>query len=126
MHYNNRMPLYKRKIFPTRKVYHTEIKEGVVIFVEGPKLNPYKGVPCDSLKIKSRIESGTFEDHEGMPHQAEKVSGADLMTEQIEREERAYEERKTQYENEKKRKEFNSRLKKAVEKYHPEVSDLVD
>lgn len=126
MRYNNRMPLYKRKTFPKRKVQHTELKDGVVVFVEGLKPNPYKGVPCESLKIKSRIETGTFVDHEGLPHQAEKVTGADLMTEQIEREERAYEERKIQYENEKKRKDFNSRLKKAVEKYHPEVADLVD
>lgn len=126
MHYNNRMPVYRRKSYPKRKVKHTELKNGIVVFVEGPKPNPYKDVPCESLSIGSRIETGTFESHEGMPHQAEKVSGADKMTAEIERQQNEYETNKKEYETKKARKERSEKIKKAVAKFHPEVSDLVD
>ena len=91
MNYNNRMPHYKRKVYEKRKVVHPEVKDGVTIFVEGPEPNPYEGVNYNSLKISSRIATGTFENHEGGVRQLEKAQGSDIMMREIEQSQAEFE-----------------------------------
>lgn len=73
-------------MYEKREVIHSEIKDGLKVFVKGPKPNPYKDVNCSSLSLGARIESGVFEEHEGIPHKLEKANGSDIMTAQIEKE----------------------------------------
>ena len=122
MHYNNRMPEFRRKEFVAPKFSHTEIKDGVTIYVEGPRPNPYKDVPCESLKLSSRIATGTFENHEGAPSKLEKAQGSDVAVAQIEAAEREYEVAKESARTKAQRK----RIKEELEKKYPEVANLVD
>lgn len=104
MNYNNRMPVYREKNYPKRRVYHREVKDGRSVFVEGLAPNPYQDISCESLRLKSRIDSGTFENREGAARRLEKAQGSDLMTAEIEKQQRELEERKRQSEIEKQRK----------------------
>lgn len=117
MIYNNRQPLYKPKVYPKRECVHVEIKDGVEVFVKGPEKNPFEGVDYHSLKLSSRIETGTFADHEGGPRKLEKAQGSDLMTLQIEEVQNEYEEKKA----ENLRKKALQRMDDAYNKY---VKDL--
>ncbi len=122
MNRNNRMPQYREKVYEKRKVYHTDVKDGVRIFVEGEKPNPFKDVPCSSLKLKARIDSDTFENHEGSPRKLEKAQGSDIMTEEIRKAQNEFEKRK-QEEHEK---NVRKKIREAVEKDFPDVSHLVN
>lgn len=122
MHYNNRMPIYRPKVIERSEVTHSEVKDGKLIFVKGPRPNPYKDVPCDSLKLSSRIAAGTFENHEGAPNKLEKAQGSDVAVSQIEAAEREYENAK---ENARVA-AYRKRIKEELEKTHPEVSKLVE
>lgn len=109
MRTNNRQPVYQEKVLEKRKVFHREVKDGVSIFVEGSKPNPYKDVPCESLKLKSRIDSGVFESHEGAVRKLEKANGSDVAQKQIEDAQREFNVRKENNQRkltEKKIKEF--------------------
>lgn len=117
MYYNNRQPVYRQKKYVKRKVIHTEVKDGVTIFVEGKKTNPYEGVPCSSLSLDARIETGVYQKMEGAPRHLEKAQGSDIMTQEIEAAQRDYESRKeAAIEEEKSR--------KAAEQYKKDKEEL--
>ena len=119
-HYNNRMPEYVPKKLPPSKIRHCEIVDGVRVWIDGPKLNPYKGVDANSLSLKSRIDTGTFETHEGKPRSLDKAQGSDLLQKQIELAEQQYNKRKHDFEECQSR----ERLRKAAEQYiNPENKD---
>ena len=84
MRFNNRMPRYVPKELNVPKPKHREKKNGVFVFVDGERLDPYKDVPASSLSLSSRISTGTFEDHEGHPFVREKVSASDMINETLE------------------------------------------
>lgn len=84
MRFNNRMPKFEPSVFEKLKTKHRVIKNGVAVFVEGDKPDPYKDIPASSLTLQSRIDSGTFEDHEGKPHPLEKASASDMINDVME------------------------------------------
>ncbi len=124
MNRNNRMPQYREKVYEKRRVYHTEVKDGVRIFVEGesPQRLKLKDIPCSSLKLKARIDSDTFENHEGSPRKLEKAQGSDIMTEEIRKAQNDFEKRK-QDEHEK---NVRKKIREAVAKDFPDVAQLVN
>ena len=122
MKLNNRIPNYPEKVFPKRRVVHSESKDGRVVFVEGAKPNPYEGISCESLKLKSRIDTGVFQNMEGTPNHLEKANGSDIMTAEIEKQQRDYEEKKDASIRANKRK----KLKEEMVKNHPEIASLLD
>lgn len=84
MRYNNRMPRYVPKEINAPTPKHREKKNGVFVFVEGERPDPYKDVPASSLSLSSRISTGTFENHEGHPFAQEKVNASDMINETLE------------------------------------------
>lgn len=105
------MPVYREKKYEKREVYHTETKDGKKVFVKGAKPDPYKDIKCSSLSLDARIESGVFEDHEGGPRHLEKVQGSDVMTAEIENQQKKYEEAKSNAE----KAQFKKRVNQFVE-----------
>lgn len=83
MRFNNKMPRYVPKEIDAPTPKHREKKNGVFVFVEGERPDPYKDVSASSLSLSSRIATGTFEDHEGHPFVREKVSASDMINETL-------------------------------------------
>lgn len=113
-HFNNKMPVYVDKPLPERKHRHFEIKDGVRIWVDGKKKNPFEGVVVTSLTLDARIKAGTFVDSEGSPRSLEKVQGSDFLERKVEEAEKEYKERKSAAEEKELRKRRNEEFEKIV------------
>lgn len=122
LHFNNRMPEYVFKKPVKVKRFHTEVKDGIIVHVEGKKVNPYEGIDCESLKLKARIDTGLFVNSEGHERTLEKANGSDLLTRQVENAERELELMKEREIVKRSR----AKLKKAVAEKNKEVAEFID
>lgn len=62
---------------------HPVMKNGKRVWVEGPALDPYEKIPASSITLKSRIDSGVFENHEGRPRSLEKANASDMISDVV-------------------------------------------
>ena len=119
MQVNNRQQAYKPKVFEERKVRSRVKKDGKYIFVDGVPKDPYKDIPCSSLKLSSRISDGTFVDHPGSLHHLEKVNGSDVMERELARSKSDYDVKV----DEQQKIIARESLKKDIEKYEKKLSE---
>lgn len=85
---NNRLRNNRLKVFePFERedvvVRHPVMKNGKRVWVEGPALDPYEKISASSITLKSRIDSGVFENHEGRPRPLEKANASDMINDVV-------------------------------------------